>query len=45
MLNAFLLSKKSVKFSITSKGIPIYLETPLDDEGHKEEIAMIKEGL
>lgn len=24
------------------KGIPIYLETPLDDEGHKEEIVMIK---
>lgn len=27
------------------KEIPIYLETPLDDEGHKEEIAMIKERL
>lgn len=27
------------------KGIPIYLETPLDDEGHKEEIVMIKERL
>lgn len=23
-------------------GIPVYLETPLDDEGHKEEIAMIR---
>ena len=27
------------------QGIPIYLETPLEDEGHKEEIAMIKEKL
>lgn len=27
------------------QGIPIYLETPLDDEGHKEEIKMIKEKL
>lgn len=27
------------------KGIPIYLETPLNDEGHKEEIVMIKERL
>ena len=27
------------------KGIPIYLETPLDDEGHKMEIQMIKENL
>ena len=27
------------------KGIPIYLETPLEDEGHKEEIQMIKENL
>ena len=27
------------------QGIPIYLETPLEDEGHKEEIAMIKERL
>ena len=27
------------------QGIPIYLETPLDDEGHKEEIAMIRERL
>ncbi len=26
-------------------GVPIYLETPLDDEGHKEEIAMIRERL
>lgn len=25
------------------RGIPIYLETPLDDDGHKEEIRMIKE--
>lgn len=25
------------------KGIPIYLETPLEDDGHKEEIRMIKE--
>lgn len=25
------------------QNIPIYLETPLDDEGHKEEIQMIKE--
>lgn len=24
------------------QGIPIYLETPLDDDGHKEEIRMIK---
>ena len=27
------------------QGIPIYLETPLDDEGHKVEIQMIKENL
>ena len=27
------------------QGIPIYLETPLDDEGHKLEIQMIKECL
>ncbi len=27
------------------QGIPIYLETPLDDEGHGEEIKMIKERL
>lgn len=27
------------------KGIPIYLETPVDDEGHKIEIQMIKENL
>ena len=27
------------------QGIPIYLETPLEDEGHKEEIAMIRERL
>ena len=27
------------------QGLPIYLETPLDDDGHKEEIAMIKERL
>ena len=27
------------------QGIPIYLETPLDDEGHKLEIQMIKESL
>jgi len=27
------------------RGIPIYLETPLDDEGHKEEIQMMKENL
>jgi deoxyribonuclease-4 len=27
------------------KEIPFYLETPLDDEGHKEEIQMIKEKL
>ena len=27
------------------QGIPIYLETPLDDEGHKEEIQKIKEYL
>ncbi len=27
------------------KDIPFYLETPLDDEGHKEEIRMIKEQL
>ena len=27
------------------QGIPIYLETPLDDEGHRKEIAMIKERL
>ncbi len=26
-------------------GIPIYLETPLDDDGHKEEIQMMKENL
>ena len=25
------------------KGIPVYLETPLEDEGHKEEIRRIKE--
>lgn len=25
------------------KGLPFYLETPLDDEGHKEEIRMLKE--
>lgn len=25
------------------QGIPIYLETPLEDEGHKEEIKMMKE--
>ena len=25
------------------QGIPIYLETPLEDEGHKEEIKMLKE--
>ena len=25
------------------RGIPVYLETPLDDDGHKEEIQMIKE--
>lgn len=25
------------------QGVPIYLETPLEDEGHREEIAMIKE--
>ena len=25
------------------QGIPIYLETPLEDEGHKEEIEMMKE--
>ena len=25
------------------QGLPIYLETPLEDEGHKEEIAKIKE--
>lgn len=25
------------------KGIPFYLETPLDEDGHKEEIQMIKE--
>lgn len=25
------------------RGIPIYLETPLEDEGHKEEIEMMKE--
>jgi deoxyribonuclease-4 len=25
------------------KGIPVYLETPLEDEGHKEEIQRIKE--
>lgn len=27
------------------QGLPIYLETPLEDEGHKEEIKMIKEML
>ena len=27
------------------QGIPVYLETPLDDAGHKEEIRMIKENL
>jgi len=27
------------------QGIPIYLETPLEDDGHKAEIAMIKEKL
>ena len=27
------------------QGIPIYLETPEDDEGHKQEIEMIKENL
>lgn len=27
------------------QGIPIFLETPLEDEGHKEEIAMIRERL
>jgi len=27
------------------QGIPIYLETPLDDDGHKKEIQMIKEEL
>ena len=27
------------------QGIPIYLETPLEDEGHKKEIKMIKERL
>lgn len=27
------------------QGIPIYLETPLDDDGHKEELIMIKEEL
>lgn len=27
------------------KELPFYLETPLDDAGHKEEIAMIKAGL
>lgn len=27
------------------QGIPIYLETPLDDDGHKEEIRMIREKL
>ena len=26
-------------------GIPIYLETPLEDDGHKEEIAMIRKKL
>ena len=25
------------------KGLPVYLETPLDDKGHKEEIKMIRE--
>ncbi len=25
------------------KGLPFYLETPLDDEGHREEIRMLKE--
>lgn len=24
-------------------GLPVYLETPFDDEGHKKEILMIKE--
>ncbi len=27
------------------KGLPFYLETPLDDEGHKREIKMIREKL
>ena len=27
------------------EGIPVYLETPFDEEGHKEEIRMIKEKL
>ena len=27
------------------QGIPVYLETPLDDAGHKEEIKMIREHL
>lgn len=27
------------------KGIPVYLETPLEDAGHQEEIAMIREKL
>ena len=27
------------------QGIPIYLETPLDDEGHRQEIQMIKENI
>ncbi len=26
-------------------GIPVYLETPFDDEGHKKEILMIKNKL
>ena len=25
------------------QGIPVYLETPLEEDGHKAEIAMIKE--
>ena len=27
------------------KELPFYLETPLDDQGHKEEIGMLKEEL